>query len=162
VNRWFSDILELDCRLVEIAPDAFRAVDANFAVSDDDEVSFADGFPYLLIGASSLADLNTRLATPVPMNRFRPNIVMSGADAFAEDEWRRIRIGETTFHVVKPCARCVLTTVDQVSGEKTGAEPLRTLATYRTVNGKVMFGQNLIAENVGDEIRVGDRVTVLE
>jgi uncharacterized protein YcbX len=96
------------------------------------------------------------------MNRFRPNLVIAGAEAFAEDTWKKIRIGSTVFHVVKPCARCVVTTVDQAKGMKSGPEPLRTLATYRNKNGKVLFGQNLIADEAGKLLRVGDSVQVLE
>ena len=113
-------------------------------------------------GEGSLADLNSRLVEPVPMNRFRPNFVVSGSDPFEEDTWKRIRIGSTEFHVVKPCARCVLTTVDQVTGIKNGKEPLKTLSSYRTHDGGVLFGQNLIAETAGGEIRVGDEVEVIE
>ncbi|MDM7922558.1 MAG: MOSC domain-containing protein, partial [Pyrinomonadaceae bacterium] len=128
----------------------------------EDTVSFADGYPFLLIGEGSLEDLNGRLAAPVPMNRFRPNLVVKGSEPYAEDTWSRIRIGETVFHLVKPCGRCVMTTVDQSNGHKDGKEPLRTLATYRTVNGSVLFGQNLIAETPGGKIRVGDEVEILE
>ncbi len=166
INEWLSDILEARCRLVRMPDDSVRPVDAAYAIRADDRVSFADGFPFLLIGESSLGDLNSRLETPVPMDRFRPNLVVSGAEAFAEDDWKRIRIGETVFHVVKPCSRCVITTIDQAEGVKTGVEPLRTLAEFRTFerNGakKILFGQNLIAENVGGSLRVGDRVEVVE
>lgn len=163
VNGWFSDALGVDCRLVTMPETARRRVPAEFAVDpEEDHVSFADAFPYLLIGEGSLAELNSRLETPVPMNRFRPNLVVSGSEPFAEDGWRKIRIGETIFHLVKPCGRCVLTTVDQATGIKDGKEPLKTLASFRTANGKVLFGQNLIAENPGGTIRVGDEIEVLE
>ena len=162
VNRWFSDVLETNCRLVLMPETTDRRVDPQYAVRKDvDVVSFADGYPFLLIGERALADLNSRLDEPVPMNRFRPNIVASGADAFAEDDWKKIRIGETVFHVVKPCARCVVTTVDQSTGEKTEKEPLKTLSTYRNRDGKVLFGQNLIAEKGGGVIRVGDEIEIL-
>jgi uncharacterized protein len=163
VNGWFSEVLEFDCRLVTMPETTRRRVEREYAVDPEkDHVSFADGYPFLLIGEGSLAELNSRLASPVPMNRFRPNLVVSGSDAFAEDEWRRIGIGDTIFHVVKPCARCVLTTVDQATGVKDGKEPLKTLASFRTVDGKVLFGQNLIAENPGSVVRVGDEIEVLE
>lgn len=163
VNRWFSEILGTPCRLVLMPEETKRKVNPLYAVRRfQDTVSFADGYPFLLIGESSLADLNSRLETPLPMNRFRPNLVVSGGEAFAEDRWKKIRVGETTFHVVKPCARCVITTVDQTRGEKDGNEPLKTLATYRNKNGKVLFGQNLIAETAGGTIRVGDVIDVLE
>lgn len=163
INRWFSDILGTECRLVAMPETTRRTVNSEYAVRpDEDIVSFADGYPFLLIGEGSLADLNSRLDKPVPMNRFRPNFVVSGSEAFAEDTWKRIRIGEAEFHVVKPCARCVITTVDQATGEKTGKEPLKTLSSYRSVGGNVMFGQNLIAEKSGGTVRVGDEIEVLE
>lgn len=163
VNRWFSEQIGTDCRLVVMPEEAKRKVDPDYAVHlEDDIVSFADGYPFLLIGEGSLEELNARLTTPLPMNRFRPNFVVKGSEPFAEDKWRAIRIGETVFHVVKPCARCVITTVDQTLGTFAGKEPLRTLATFRNVIGKVMFGQNLIAENAGATIRVGAEVEVLE
>ena len=161
IHRWFTDALGVECRLVQMG-DSRRAVDGEYAVRPDDIVSFADAYPFLLIGEGSLADLNSRLDEPVPMNRFRPNLVVSGSSPFDEDTWKRIRIGSTDFHVVKPCARCVLTTVDQVRGEKTGKEPLATLSDYRNRDGKVLFGQNLIAETAGGTISVGDEVVVIE
>lgn len=161
-NAWFSRALNVNCRLVAMPETTRRTIDPEYAVKpDEDIVSFADGYPFLLIGEGSLADLNSRLDTPVPMNRFRPNFVVSGSQAFAEDSWKRIRMGETIFHVVKPCARCVLTTVDQAKGEKTGKEPLQTLSTFRNREGKVLFGQNLIAENPGGVIRIGDEIEIL-
>ncbi len=161
VAEWASSFLGTRCRLVRMADDFTRLVDRDYAVSDRDQVGFADGYPFLLTTEESLADLNARMATPLPMNRFRPSIVISGAEPFAEDGWRRIRIGAIIFAVVKPCARCVVTTTDQSTAER-GREPLRTLATYRRVQGKgVMFGQNLIHESTG-VIRVGDPVELVE
>ncbi|MDQ3040980.1 MAG: MOSC domain-containing protein [Acidobacteriota bacterium] len=143
-----------------------RKVNYFYAIHKNDTVSFADGYPILLAGENSLADLNARLETPVPMNRFRPNLVVSGADAFAEDGWKQIKIGAVLFHVVKPCGRCVITTIDQTSGEKQGVEPLKTLATYRipkrSVKRKILFGQNMIAENSGEVLNVGDKIEVVE
>jgi uncharacterized protein YcbX len=163
INSWFSDRLGLDCRLVAMPDGAHREVNPEYAVRRfKDTVSYADGYPFMLLGKASLADLNSRLTDPVPMDRFRPNFVVADTEPFAEDKWRVIRIGSTVFHVVKPCDRCVLTTVDQLSGEKTGKEPLRTLSIYRKVKNQVLFGQNLIAENAGETIRVGDTVEVLE
>jgi uncharacterized protein YcbX len=165
-SQWFSDILGTNCQLVRMNQNSNRAVNPDYAVNKlKDKVSFADGYPYLLIGEGSLSDLNSKLATPVPMNRFRPNLVVSGVDPFAEDGWKKIRVGSTIFHFVKPCARCVMTTIDQQTGIPEGKEPLKTLATYRTVKkdgeNKILFGQNLIAENTGDTIRVGDSVEIL-
>ncbi|MCD9187788.1 MAG: MOSC domain-containing protein [Pyrinomonadaceae bacterium] len=163
INQWFSDFLGTNCKLVVMPGTSKRAVEPYYAVRKyKDIVSFADAYPFLLLGENSLNDLNEKLENPVLMNRFRPNLVVSGAVAFAEDNWKKIRIGETVFHVVKPCARCVLTTVEQETGEKDGKEPLKTLAKYRTKNGKVLFGQNLIADKAGSFIKVGDSIEVIE
>lgn len=170
VNHWFSNVLNFECRLVTMTENTNRLVDPDYAVRPDrDTVSFADGYPFLLIGKSSLDDLNERLRQrsetdflPLPMNRFRPSFVVSSAEPFAEDQWKVIRIGETVFHVVKPCGRCVITTIDQATGETNGDEPLKTLSAFRKQNGKVLFGQNLIAEKSGTTLRVGDDVEVLE
>ncbi|PZX51830.1 hypothetical protein LV84_03588 [Algoriphagus ratkowskyi] len=156
-DLWFSDILEMSVRLVKMPLTTQRKVDPKYAVNDE-SVSFADGMPYLLIGQNSLADLNVRLDETVFMNRFRPNIVFSGGEPFAEDSWKKIQIGQLDFQVVKPCARCVMITVDQDTGIK-GTEPLKTLATYRKVGHKILFGQNMVALsngvlNVGDEIKM--------
>lgn len=160
-NAWFSRALNVSCRLVAMPETTHRPVNPEYAVRPgEDIVSFADGYPFLLIGEGSLEDLNGRLDERVPMNRFRPNLVAAGTEAFAEDDWKRIRIGETTFHVVKPCARCVVTTVDQSTGEKKGKEPLKTLSAYRNHRGNVLFGQNLIAENPGEVVRIGDKIEV--
>lgn len=180
VNRWFQDVLETDCQLVHMPDTTERHVNEMFD-SGDDIVSFADGYPLLLLGQASLDDLNSKLADrgsggPLPMNRFRPNVVVTGSDAFAEDNWRRIKIGETIFRVAKPSVRCVMTTIDQAAGEPDGKEPLKTLASYRMAkvvypgtfesmgldaNG-VLFAQNLIPEAGGSVIRVNDPVEVLE
>ncbi|GAA0880770.1 MOSC domain-containing protein [Algoriphagus jejuensis] len=152
---WFSNFLGVKVSLVNMPESAHRKVDARYAVHGE-SVSFADGMPYLLIGQESLNDLNSRLEVSVPMNRFRPNIVFAGGSPFLEDSLRKIKVGELEFQIVKPCARCVLTTVDQESGVK-GKEPLKTLASYRTINGKVYFGQNLVALQSGT-IKVGDEI----
>jgi uncharacterized protein len=122
-----------------------------------------------LTNEASLADLNSRLDEPIPMNRFRPNLVVSGFEPFAEDSWRRIKIGENIFHVVKPCSRYIITTTDQETGERRSKEPLKTLAKFRSLygDGRVFFGQNLIADslkNASEEgfLRIGDRVEVLD
>ncbi len=162
-NTWFSEILNAGCRLVLMPEETKRKVNPFYAVRKfKDIVSFADGYPFMLIARSSLDDLNSRLKSPLPMNRFRPNFVVDESAAFAEDTWKLVKIGDTVFHVVKPCERCVITTVAQEVGEKAGNEPLKTLATYRTKNGKVLFGQNLIAEKAGGSIRIGDKVEVLD
>lgn len=166
INDWFSERLQTNCRLAVMPEETRRKVNYLYAVQKDDHVSFADGYPFLLIGESSLDDLNSRLEKPLPMNRFRPNFVVSGTESFAEDSWKRIKIGENIFHIVKPCARCVITTIEQATGEKQGIEPLKTLATFRTpkrsLKPKILFGQNLIAENAGEFIKIGDKIEVLE
>lgn len=150
------------CRLVWLHDPHGRATDARHAPPGS-TVSFADGFPLLLANEASLGDLNARLASPIPMTRFRPNVAIAGAAPWEEDGWRRVRIGEVTFAVVKACERCVVTTVDPETGERPDrTEPLRTLARFRRDlrGGGVMFGQNLVPETTGT-IRVGDVVEVL-
>ena len=166
INAWFSDYLGTACQLVAMPPDSVRAVDASYAVSAQDQVGFADGFPFLLIGEGSLRDLNRRLLqrgeSAVPMIRFRPNIVVDSDEAFVEDHWRRIKIGDVVFHVVKPCSRCVIPTIDLQTAAR-HKEPLRTLLEYRKTGNKAYFGQNLVHEFVPDAvISVGDPVQVLE
>lgn len=161
-HAWCSAHLGENVQLVFMPDAARRNVDADYAVHDDDVVSFADGYPLLLASAASLADLNARLDAPLPMNRFRPNVVIDDAEPWAEDTWRRLRIGEVILRSVKPCGRCSVTTVDQRTAER-GKEPLKTLATFRrrAETGKVYFGWNVIPETTG-RIRVGDAVDVLE
>ncbi len=160
IASWLSAFLGYDCRLVRMADDFTRIVDQTYATSPADQVGFADGFPCLLIAQESLDDLNTRLAAPLLMNRFRPNIAIAGGAPFGEDRVAVLRIGAIVFHATKSCARCPITTVDQATGE-TGKEPLRTFATFRRAKRGVMFGQNLIHATVGT-ISVGDRVEALE
>ncbi|HEX8249862.1 MAG TPA: MOSC N-terminal beta barrel domain-containing protein [Pyrinomonadaceae bacterium] len=166
INEWFGDVLQTKCKLVLMPEETERKVNYFYAVHKDDHVSFADGYPFLLIGENSLKDLNSRLAGDLPMNRFRPNFVVKDAEPFAEDGWKKIKIGASVFHVVKPCARCVITTIDQATGEKDGKEPLKTLASFRipkrSLKKKILFGQNLIVEEAGDFLRVGDEIEVLE
>lgn len=158
-DAWLSRFLGYPARLVRVHDE--RRVNAKYAVSDRDRTGFADAFPILVIGAGSLADLNARLERPVPADRFRPNIVIAGAPAWAEDGWRRIRAGELELALVKPCARCVIVTTDQQTGAR-GAEPLRTLATYRRAGrDRILFGQNAIQLGTG-LLRAGDPVTVLD
>lgn len=159
-SAWLSGLLGRDVRLVRLTDDAVIPVTSHYAVTPDDEVSFADGFPVLIVSQESLDDLNARMETPVPMSRFRPNLVVSGFGPFAEDNWKRIRIGKIELAVVKPCARCLVTTHDQTTGERMGKEPLRTLATFRKVGSHVMFAMNAIPLTLG-EICVGDEVEVL-
>lgn len=157
---WLSEYLQTPCRLVEMPDSTQRAVNPAFSMPGD-VVSFADGYPYMLIGQASLEDLNVRMATPLSMRRFRPNLVINGAEPFAEDSWKRVRIGHIVFRVAKSCERCIIPTVDPESGMFAGKEPLRTLATYRKVGSKVLFGRQLIAESTGT-LRVGDPVEMLD
>ena len=158
---WLSDWLEQPCRLVWQPDSARRGVDQRYAVSEGDIVSFADGFPLLVCSSTSLADLNTHLGMPVPMNRFRPSLVVEGwADPWYEDRVARLRAGEVELALVKQCARCVVTTVDQHTAVR-GREPLRTLARVRRAKRGAMFGENAIPTAVG-KVAVGDRVDVVE
>jgi uncharacterized protein YcbX len=158
VSAWFSDFLGMDVELVVMPESSHRKLDPRYAVQEE-SVSFADGMPYVIIGQASLDELNGRLADPVGMDRFRPNLVFSGGDAYAEDQFKQLQIGEVEFQVVKPCARCVMITVDQEKGTK-GKEPLATLATYRSQGAKVYFGQNAVSLTQGI-VRVGDPIQQL-
>lgn len=155
---WLSDFLGRACRLVQIGNSYDRPV--RGAGTGEAQVSFADAYPLLLISEASLADLNRRLPQPIPMNRFRPNLVVAGCDPYAEDTWQQIRIDQAIFDVVKPCERCVITTTDQATATRMGNEPLKTLATYRRVKGGVIFGQNLIHRS-RDQIQLGSSIEVL-
>ncbi|MCY4205966.1 MAG: MOSC domain-containing protein [Bacteroidetes bacterium] len=159
VNVWLSDFLGRTVRLVYMDDPNTRMANSTFA-KPGTTISFSDGYPLLCTTSASLRELNEKSPTPVPMERFRPNVVISGGQPFDEDHWKRLRIGEVTFAVVKPCARCVITTVDQNTAVQ-GKEPLRTLSSFRKRNGKVLFGENLVPENTG-VIRRGDEVEVLE
>lgn len=159
-DRWFGEFLGARCRLVYLPDDSVRPVDPDYG-RPGDRVSLADAFPFLLASEASLEDLNGRLESPVPMNRFRPNLIVRGCEPFAEDGWRRVRIGAVEFRVVKPCARCVITTIDQETAAA-GKEPLRTLARFRKFGSKVHFGQNLIPDSTGASLRVGDTVEILD
>ncbi|MBN8820539.1 MULTISPECIES: MOSC N-terminal beta barrel domain-containing protein [unclassified Spirosoma] len=163
-DTWFTNVLGQPCRLVFMPETTHRAVDTEYALNDD-AVSFADGYPYLLIGQSSLDYLNTRLATPMSMRRFRPNFIVNGSLPNEEDSWAEFRIGNLNFYGVKPCARCVLTTIDPETGEQ-GKEPLRTLATYRQWKHKLLFGQNMLVKSTGaavvGTVRVGQSVEVIQ
>ncbi len=164
VAAWFSDYLGVETRLVRMADGFVRPADTTYAPPNT-PVSFADGFPLLLVSEASLDDLNQHLQSrgkmPVPMSRFRPNVVIGGCEAFAEDTWRTITVGAITMDVVKPCARCVETTVDQATGTiPDPAEPLATLNSYRKQGSKVLFAQNAIHHAPG-VLNVGDTVTVI-
>ncbi len=161
---WFSRFLGTPVRLVRMAETTVRPVSREYTDTVA-QVSFADGYPLLLATDASLDDLNERLMArgkdPVPMNRFRPSVVVAGAQPFEEDRWYEITIGAISFEVCKPCARCPIPTVDQATGSKPEPkEPTATLATFRrTADHKVMFGQNMIHHGVGT-LCVGDAVTI--
>jgi uncharacterized protein YcbX len=157
-DAWATEWLDEPCRVVRAAvPPNERPLDERGKV----RTGFADAYPALVISTASLADLNGRLFEPLPMNRFRPNLVVEGVPAYAEDSWRRVRIGEVAVLGRKTCLRCAITATDQETGER-GVEPLRTLATYRRVpEGEVAFGMNLGFESSGT-LRVGDPVRVSE
>jgi uncharacterized protein YcbX len=157
-SAWFSDVLNMPCKLVFFPDDKPRPVDPDYALQHD-HVSLADGYPILVIGQSSLDDLNSRMDVSIPMNRFRPNIVFEGGVAYEEDGWKQFEIGKSSFVGVKPCARCVLTTINQATGEK-GVEPLATLNTYRRQGNKVLFGQNVLPITIGNTINTGDAIHV--
>jgi uncharacterized protein len=160
IAEWFSNFLGMACRVVDMPEDYVRQVDSQYTTSGRDQVAFADGYPFLLVTEVSLADLNARMQEPVPMDRFRPNIVVEGTEPYAEDMWRKICIGQIVFHIAKACQRCRITTIDQ-STAVVGKEPLKTLATYRRAQKGVIFGQNLIHTCEGI-IHVGDTVEVVE
>ncbi len=159
-SDWFSTLLGIRCRLAFQAEDSIRAVDPDYGAAGD-QVSLADGYPLLLIHRPSLDALGAQIGRAMDARRFRPNLLIDGGEAWAEDRWRRLAIGECVFDLVKPCARCTFTTIDPDSGERSrDGEPLRTLArTRRGANG-VLFGMNLIPRRSG-WLRVGDRVRVL-
>ncbi|MFE3323751.1 MOSC domain-containing protein [Streptomyces sp. NPDC059176] len=165
-DAWFSDFLGVPVRLVYLHDPAYgRPIDPEYA-QPGETVSFADGYPLLIVSASSLDALNSLIAHgdhpeegPLPMNRFRPNLVVEGTGPWAEDDWKRIAVGEVTFRVPRPSGRCVITTTDQTTAER-GREPLRTLGRHRRFGDRLVFGQNLVPENTGT-VRVGDPVRIL-
>jgi uncharacterized protein YcbX len=159
-DAWISLFLGMPARFAYMDDACTRPVTREYS-RDGDEVSFADAFPLLVISAAALDALNAKLATPVPMLRFRPNLVVANTAPHAEDGWKRIRIGGVEIDLVKPCSRCVFTTVDFAKGEfDASGEPLKTLITYRRGERGVTFGQNAIPRGVGT-LRVGDEVEVI-
>ncbi|MFT4167175.1 MAG: MOSC domain-containing protein [Microlunatus sp.] len=165
-HDWFSQVIGRPVRLVYLDDPRRRPVDRRYA-EPSDVVSFADGFPLLVVTEESLEQLNTWIATgpraedgPLPITRFRPSLVIRGAEPFAEDSWRRVRVGDVVFKIVKPCARCVLTTIDPDTAERT-KEPLVSLARHRKIGSKLLFAVNAIPEPPYGVVRVGDPVDVL-
>ncbi|MFJ8309987.1 MULTISPECIES: MOSC domain-containing protein [unclassified Streptomyces] len=165
-HEWFSEYLGAEVRLMHLDDPAHRRpINPEYALPGE-TVSFADGFPLLVTTLASLDALNSLIARgddpgegPLPMNRFRPNVVLDGTGAWAEDAWSRISVGEVSFRVAKPCGRCVITTTDQGTAER-GKEPLRTLARHRLIGGSLAFGVLLVPEHTG-VIRTGDPMKVL-
>ncbi|MET0847698.1 MAG: MOSC domain-containing protein [Pseudomonas sp.] len=160
-GAWVSEFIGKPTRLVQIPVDRARTTQAGYG-RDDDQVAFADGFPLLLIGQASLQDLSQKVGRPLEMLCFRPNLVIEGSEAYAEDRWKRIRIGDVEFRVVKSCSRCILTTIDPQTGLRSeDREPLATLQKYRSEADGAMFGQNLVNDSNG-QLEVGMPVTLLE
>jgi uncharacterized protein len=159
LDEWFSDMLSIRCRLVHMPDLTNRRVDTRYA-SNKEITSLSDGYPFLIIGQSSLDDLNSRLPNPLPMNRFRPNIVFAGGAPFYEDHMKHFSINNIDFYGVKLCARCVITTIDQDTATKS-REPLKTLSSYRQKNNKIYFGQNLLHRGQG-EVKIGDTIITHE
>lgn len=160
VTDWLSEWLGIKTHLVYFAKGYQRKLNPQYAVNADDHTAFADGYPILVISEESLQDLNSRLDSAVPMNRFRPNIVVKGCEPFAEDSWKRIRIGGVEMALVKPCPRCVVTTIDKETLQK-NKEPLKTLNSYRNHELGAIFGMNVIPLNEGG-IKVGMSVEIIE
>jgi uncharacterized protein YcbX len=159
--RWASEFLGKPTRMVHLPDERARWLPSGYGAIED-RVSFADGFPLLLIGQGSLDDLSSRIGRPQEMLRFRPNLVVEGAEPFAEDSWKRIRIGTMEFRLLKGCSRCILTTIDPATGERNAdREPLTTLKTYREREGEIWFGQNMVNDGPG-VLEVGMEVVVLE
>ncbi len=158
-NAWFSKQLDIECRLVFFPEGNRRDADPDYA-KNNEQVSLADGYPFLIIGQSSIDELNRKLKEKVSIKRFRPNFVFSGGLPHEEDSWRNFMIGSVNFEGVKPCARCVLITVNPETGEG-GVEPLKELSTYRKKNNKIYFGENLLARSYG-EVSEGDVIEVID
>ena len=159
-NDFFTQALEMSTRLVYMQDESHRKTDANYSLKGNEITSFSDGYPILIIGQSSLNDLNNRLAEPITINRFRPNFVFTGGNEFEEDEWHEFSVGNIRFFGVKPCARCIMTTIDPETGEKKGKEPLLTLNRYRKAGNKILFGQNVLISQLGN-VLVGDEIEVI-
>jgi uncharacterized protein YcbX len=155
-NAFFSQELDRECKLVYMPDLSLRPLDPRYA---EGVTSFSDGYPYLVIGTASLDELNRRMASPIGMDRFRPNFVVETEKPFEEDEWRKYHIGTIPFEHVKPCGRCVFTTIDQETGLRS-AEPLKTLASFRNKDNKILFGQNTVVKSFGATVHCGDLITI--
>jgi len=174
VAEWFQTALELKseqkCRLVRQSSKDVRPIDPQYSLTENQPVSFADGYPFLLTAEASLRELNERIKEnsveeneTIPMNRFRPNIVVSTSEPFMEGKWKLIQIGTVKFALVKPCSRCIVTTTNQITGLRNkGGEPLKTLSTFRQFGKQgIMFGENMISLNAG-VVRMGDEIQIIQ
>jgi len=161
-DEWISQYLGARLRLVYMPDETRRSVNPEYSINKN-IVSFADGYPCLLVGAASLADLNRRMEAPVPMNRFRPNLVVAGSQPFAEDGWKQVRIGALSLHTTRCCVRCMIPMIDQEKGAITSKEPLRTLSRFRMKERQITFGLYMLPLTYEQEpLRVGDAVQVIE
>ena len=157
-DDWFTEALGLPCHLLAFVPDAPALNVPDYEVHS----SLQDATPFHLTSEDSLADLNRRMPSAIPMNRFRPNLVVRGAEPYAEDGWKRMAIGENVFRWIKPCTRCVMTMTDQETGVRARRDPLFTLSTYRRLGSEVAFGHYLVADAWAGTLRVGDVIAVLD
>jgi uncharacterized protein len=158
-TEWFTKALGISTGLVYMHEESQRKTEPNYSLTGEEITSFSDGYPILVIGQSSLDDLNNRLEKPVNINRFRPNFVFTDGEPFEEDAWHEFTVGDVRFFGVKPCARCIMTTIDQETGEKSGKEPLLTLNKYRKAGNRILFGQNVLISQLGS-VKIGDLIEV--
>lgn len=156
-NDWFSEALRKSVTLVYMPEKTQRPIKEKWQVNKE-SVSFADGYPYLVVGQTSLDRLNQKLDSPIDIHRFRPNLVIKNGEAYEEFYWKDFRVGDIHFKGLKPCERCVVTTIDVKTGEA-GLEPLKTLAAQK-IDNKVVFGQHSLALSEG-QIKVGDEIVII-
>lgn len=161
IANWLSSFLEIDCRLVSTSKDHPREVKEKYKEFGLESINFVDRLPFLLVTSASLSDLNNKMGITIPIDRFRANIVIENDVPWEEDSWKKIRIGNIYFNVVKSCVRCAIPTIDQSTGERMGAEPLKTLRTFRNSSKGVEFGRLLIQENTGN-LNLNDEVEIIE
>jgi len=156
--QWLSDFLGRTCRLITMPDSIERRVDPNFA-KHGELVAYADGFPLLVVSQASLDDFNNKLDAPIAMERFRPNIVISGCEPYAEDSWQTLNVAGIELSLVKPCSRCIIPSIDPQTAEKQ-MQVNEALMQYRRRDRKTFFGQNAIHHGLG-RLRVGDHVTII-
>ena len=159
-SAWFSEVLDTPCQLVKMPEDFVRPTEPEYSASENDHVSFADGYPMLMFDEASVNLISEKSGEEIPANRFRANVIFKGGHAHIEDELKRFSIGDLEFYGAKVCTRCILTTIDQDTAVR-GKEPLKTLSTYRKIDNKIKFGMNVIPVDLGT-IKVGDRITIKE